>query len=214
MKDSFILYNSFYEPIKSLSDEQLGRLFRSIFNYTIDGKTTQEEDIKIAFLFIKNQLDMDISKWEETRKKRSEAGKKHKGNQYSKLEQTEQVFQNGSDNENDNVNVNDNVIKENTKRKVFKKPTLEEVDQYCKKRNSCVDAKTFYEYFDTGGWVDSKGNKVKNWKQKIITWENNRKPIQEKEIPNWFEQEQNIKLMTTQEQEEIEGILDGIYNIS
>jgi predicted phage replisome organizer len=71
--------------------------------------------------------------------------------------------------------------------KKFKRPTLEEVEAYCKQRNSSVDAKTFYEYFETGGWVDSKGNKVKNWKQKIITWEKSRKPSQKEEtIPDWF----------------------------
>lgn len=53
----------------------------------------------------------------------------------------------------------------------FISPTLEEVEEYCKSRNSLVDPKVFYDYFTTGNWVDSKGNKVKNWKQKIITWE-------------------------------------------
>lgn len=57
----------------------------------------------------------------------------------------------------------------------FTKPTLEEVKAYCLERNNNVDAETFYDYFETGGWVDSKGNKVKNWKQKIITWEKNTK---------------------------------------
>ena len=84
MKDTFVLYNSFYEPIKLLTDEQLGKLLRAIFDYTINGEITQDKDIMIAFMFIKNQLDMDNAKWEETRKKRSEAGKKHKGNQYTK----------------------------------------------------------------------------------------------------------------------------------
>lgn len=50
-------------------------------------------------------------------------------------------------------------------------PTLEEVKAYCKERNSPVNPEEFYEYFSTGNWIDSKGNKVKNWKQKLITWE-------------------------------------------
>ena len=53
----------------------------------------------------------------------------------------------------------------------FSPPTLEEVQAYCKERNSPVDPKQFYEYFTTGNWIDSKGQKVKNWKQKFITWE-------------------------------------------
>ena len=31
--------------------------------------------------------------------------------------------------------------------------------------------KKFFNYFDVGNWIDSNGNKVKNWKQKLITWE-------------------------------------------
>lgn len=53
----------------------------------------------------------------------------------------------------------------------FTPPTLDEVAAYCKERDSSVDPKKFFDYFDTGGWIDSKGNHVKNWKQKLITWE-------------------------------------------
>lgn len=74
----------------------------------------------------------------------------------------------------DTINNENNENKKNKEKENNKKkdpPTLEEIRAYCKERNSCVDADKFFEYFDTGGWVDSKGNKVKNWKQKIITWE-------------------------------------------
>ena len=50
-------------------------------------------------------------------------------------------------------------------------PTLEEIEKYCRERNSPVDPKKFFEYFDTGGWKDSKGQPVRNWKQKLLTWE-------------------------------------------
>lgn len=70
----------------------------------------------------------------------------------------------------DNID-NINKEKKSDKRK-FVKPTLDEVIEYCKSRNSSVDPKAFYDYFEAGQWVDSKGNPVKSWKQKIITWEN------------------------------------------
>ena len=50
-------------------------------------------------------------------------------------------------------------------------PTLEEIQEYCKQRNNNVDAQKFYDYYTRNDWKDSKGNKVKNWKQKVITWE-------------------------------------------
>ena len=57
------------------------------------------------------------------------------------------------------------------KSKRFVPPTLEEIKAYCQERNSCVDPNVFYDYFTTGGWKDSEGKPVKNWKQKLITWE-------------------------------------------
>lgn len=57
------------------------------------------------------------------------------------------------------------------KKESFVSPTLEEVQAYCESRGNKVDAKQFYDYFTASGWIDSKGNKVKSWKQKIITWE-------------------------------------------
>lgn len=56
-------------------------------------------------------------------------------------------------------------------RKKFAPPTLEEVKAYAEQRHSCVDPNMFFEYFDAGGWVDSRGNPVRNWKQKFLTWE-------------------------------------------
>ena len=70
-----------------------------------------------------------------------------------------------------------NIDKENVKKK-FVPPTLDEIISYCKERKNNVDAQMFFDYFETSGWVDSKGNKVKNWKQKIITWEQNTKSNQ------------------------------------
>lgn len=53
----------------------------------------------------------------------------------------------------------------------FDPPSLDEVREYAKSRNVESIAVDFHEYFTAGNWVDSRGNKVKNWKQKFLTWE-------------------------------------------
>ena len=53
----------------------------------------------------------------------------------------------------------------------FTPPTLEDVQAYCKERSSPVDPQKFFDYFTAGGWKDAKGNPVRNWKQKLLTWE-------------------------------------------
>ena len=69
-----------------------------------------------------------------------------------------------------------NTKKQSTKKKAFVPPTLEEVEAYCKQRKNNVDAKRFFDFFDASDWIDSKGNPVRNWKQKVITWESYAKP--------------------------------------
>ena len=73
-----------------------------------------------------------------------------------------------------NNTVNNTSKKENTKRKKsetsFIPPTYEEVLAYAKERKREDIAEQFYDYFNVGNWVDSKGNKVLNWKQKFLTW--------------------------------------------
>ena len=74
-KEGFLLYTSFYEPLKILSDEQLGKLFRAIFEYKINGIEDVDNDIQIAFAFIKNQLRLDDEKYEIKCNKNKENGK-------------------------------------------------------------------------------------------------------------------------------------------
>ena len=64
-KESFLIYKSFYEPIKHLSDEQLGRLFRALFDFQLDGIDCNDTDIAMAFMFFKNQFRLDNEKYQK-----------------------------------------------------------------------------------------------------------------------------------------------------
>lgn len=57
------------------------------------------------------------------------------------------------------------------KPKGFTPPTLEEVKAYCEEKGLTIEPKAFLDYFTESGWIDSKGNKVRNWKQKLLTWQ-------------------------------------------
>lgn len=73
------------------------------------------------------------------------------------------------DNDNDDEDDND-IKKKKSKRKTFTPPKLEEIEKYVLEKKLNVDAKKFYDYFTEGNWIDSKGNQVKSWKQKLLTW--------------------------------------------
>jgi len=56
--------------------------------------------------------------------------------------------------------------------KKFKKPTLEELAEYCKERKNTIDPEYFLDYYESNGWMVGK-NHMKDWKRTINRWEKN-----------------------------------------
>ena len=77
MKNSFLIYHEYKEHFELLSDEELGRFMRGIMSYEIDGVLPEFDGmLKMAFSFVRAQLDRDTKKYEEVKGKRSKAGQK------------------------------------------------------------------------------------------------------------------------------------------
>ena len=86
-------------------------------------------------------------------------------------------------NKENNIIINNN----NIAKEKFKEPSLEDIQKYIDEKKLNVIAKDFYDYFEAGNWKDSKGKKVKNWKQKIITWSKYHKKSENKK---WWEEDE------------------------
>lgn len=71
--------------------------------------------------------------------------------------------------------------------KKFKKPSLEEVQEYCQERNNNVNAERFIDYYEANGWKVGK-NAMKDWKAAIRTWERNNKEVQYGSTTNYNQQ--------------------------
>ena len=61
--------------------------------------------------------------------------------------------------------------KSNNKR--FVPPTIEEVREYIRERNSSVDAEAFIDYYASQKWKKANGRPVEDWKACVRTWERN-----------------------------------------
>lgn len=83
---------------------------------------------------------------------------------------------------------------------VFKKPTIDEIESYCKERNNNVNANRFYDFYESKGWMVGK-NKMKDWKASIRTWE---KEIKKDNTPEWFDKEIKIEQLNKNELEDLE----------
>lgn len=107
------------------------------------------------------------------------AKSKQESNQDS-MQDSEQVSkqvstQDGKQDSNTLNKLNETKQKRKSIKKEFVAPTLEEVQSYITGKNLKVDAQDFYDYFTAGNWIDANGNQVRNWKQKLQTWNSYRK---------------------------------------
>ena len=59
-------------------------------------------------------------------------------------------------------------IKNNNR--AFKPPSLEEIKAYCLERKNNVDPETFYDFYESKGWMVGK-NKMKDWQSAVRNWE-------------------------------------------
>jgi hypothetical protein len=65
--------------------------------------------------------------------------------------------------------VKESKVKESKERKTFIPPSVNDVKAFFQEKGYKQDiAQKAFDYYSTAGWVDSKGNKVRNWKQKMI----------------------------------------------
>lgn len=63
--------------------------------------------------------------------------------------------------------------------KKFKKPTVDEVEAYCRERQNNVDAGKFWDFYEAKGWKVGK-SPMKDWRSAVRTWEREdvRKPVE------------------------------------
>lgn len=176
MRSQFTFYRSFWEAIQELPIKAKTEVICAICAYALDGEETPLSGTsKAIFMLIKPTLDASA--------KKAEIGKQGVSKREANRKQTAskadaEAKQDGCEGENENKKKNEIEIElENKcyiapkKRIVFVPPTLAEVEAYVRERDSSVDPRQFFEYFQAGNWMDSKGQKVKNWKQKLLTWE-------------------------------------------
>ena len=73
------------------------------------------------------------------------------------------------------TNTNNKQVSKGTNKKgakIFKKPTVDEVAQYCQERKNSVNPQHFIDHYEANGWKVGK-NPMKDWRAAVRTWERN-----------------------------------------
>ena len=61
------------------------------------------------------------------------------------------------------------ILPEKKKKKNFVKPTVEEIEAYCKEKKYTVNAQQFFNYYESNGWKIGR-NAMKSWQAAVQNW--------------------------------------------
>lgn len=104
-KKSFVAYLSWFDALEEYSDAEVGQLMRALARYAKTGEEPEFSDrgMRGNWKFMCSDVKRASDKWDETRKKRSDAGKRGMAKRWGKPDDITKIT-------NDN-NVNDDITK-------------------------------------------------------------------------------------------------------
>ena len=104
-KKSFVAYLSWFDALEEYSDAEVGQLMRALARYAKTGEEPEFSDrgMRGNWKFMYSDVKRASEKWDETRKKRSNAGKRGMAKRWGKPDDITKIT-------NDN-NVNDDITK-------------------------------------------------------------------------------------------------------
>ena len=184
---SFTIYEEYFDLITILpTKEEQQELLYKIAEYMFYDKKPILNDTQIK-IFKNLKRPLDISKEQSKRRTKKEPEENQIKTEKEPNKNPRETHQKMSMSMS---NVNVNVLESNKgviggKEKTFKKPSVTEIQEYCKERNNSIDANNFYDFYESKGWkVGSQA--MKDWKACIRTWE--RRTRKEEQLPEWFNQ--------------------------
>ena len=161
-KAYFQYYETFEIVIEKIKDiEEREWLRKVIIQYGLHGiepESFNSEALEIAWTVCKDLIDQQHHRREVNAANR--AGKKaepatNKENLAAEPQPEEKPAQ--------------EIQQEKPKRKNFVKPTVEEIEAFCKEKKYTVNAQQFFNYYESNGWKVGR-NSMKSWQAAVQNW--------------------------------------------
>lgn len=184
MRDSFVFYSSYADAISMIDDPSSQmNVLKAIWAYAFREENPAEGALNkietIIFSMARPTIEASKRNYENGSK-----GGRPRNNYSIKTPLKTPLLTNDNDNKNlndtdtynvtknlnekdtynetENLNNNVNSLKEN---RHFKKPTLEQIQSFCEKKNLGLDPVEFFEYYEKTNWEN-----VYNWQALIVAW--------------------------------------------
>ncbi len=169
-RTGFVFYQSFYEALQDIPNEDKMTIVQAIIEYGLYGKEPNLIGLhKIVFTLIKPQIDANQKKFMNGQKG-AEYGTRGGRKPHANPTETPQQPQSNpteTRKEKEKEKVKENV---NRKAKVFISPSLKEVIEFFLLKGSDEQtAKKAFDHYDIADWKNTNGKPVGSWKQTMLT---------------------------------------------
>ena len=183
---SVILFSEWKRSLVRLSLEQKGMLLDALLDYPDKGDPAFDDPLlDTVWLFIGNTLSENERKYEETSKKRSEAGKRGNKKRWGATDDIANIANATDDIANIAISKSKSISKSTdtkvsdsnsaealppTPKSRFSPPDVETVKNYfAEKGGTEGQAIRFHAYYESNGWKVGR-NPMKNWKPAASGW--------------------------------------------
>lgn len=112
-----------------------------------------------------------------------------------------------SENERESIAAKPPFSQKSEKNQRFKKPTVQEISEYCQERQNAIDAQRFFDFYESKGW--KVGNQpMKDWKAAVRNWE-----ARQKQAPPavWYSREKDKENRAEQAIKQAEAYIASEY---
>lgn len=209
MRDSMVFYRSFMEALDCLDAETYKEAMQGVMRYAMDDKEPNLTGAaRMAFLFMKPQIDSNNRKYENGRKG-AEYGKKggrpkketpeepHDGASETPTKphknptetpkgesETPNVYVYEYEYENDNEKHKERLVPKRTNTRAQKPASVDEVAAYIQTipngpANPSQVASAFFDYFESNGWKVGGKAPMRDWKAAARNWCRNEKTFRQ-----------------------------------
>lgn len=185
MSKRFLFFENFKSIADKLPDDMRLKFYDALLSYVFDG--VESDDVMIAALItaIKPSLDKEETRGGnhnptgQNQYSEVKRGQKEVKNNFEqvKIGQSGQSFLETETGKKKEETKENNTLTGITKEKTqnFKKPTVEEIDTYCRESKHYVDVGRFYDFYESKGWKVGK-SPMKDWRAAVRNWARSETP--------------------------------------
>ncbi len=157
MRSSFVFYKSWHDAIKSFPADVQGEIYTVIMEYGLYGSEPHNmgKITSAIFALVRPQMDANQARYENGCKG-AEFGRRGGRPKNPKKTPDENGDAYGHE---------------------YEKPSLCEVDEYCRERNNGIAAVEFFDFYESKGWMVGR-NPMRDWRAAVRSWESKRKKEQ------------------------------------